>query len=352
MNRSSLVLLITAFCMFPAFAAAETLTVTSWGGAYEASQRAAYFDPYTKSTGTKITLKPYNGGIAGLKGDGAAVWDVLDMTEPDALAACEAGLLAPVELGRITNPPDFIDDALSDCGVVHLVYSTVIAYNDRAFPGIKPQSVADFFDLRRFPGKRALQKQPIAILEWALMAQGVPISQLYDLLSTERGMRLAFRKLDSIRDHIIWWETGADAPQLLKDGKAVMASGYNGRFFDARISGDAPVTIVWDGQLLDTSVWAIARSSSNKQQAMDLIAFATQPQAMASLASHIPYGPARRSALKRIGLHAHSNVPMLHHMPTAPANLARAIRTDSIWYARTKALRERRFEAWLAGKEQ
>ena len=48
------------------------------------------------------------------------------------------------------------------------------------------------------------------------MAEGVPIDQIYDLLSTDRGMRLAFRRLDSIRDHIVWWDDPKEPAALLK----------------------------------------------------------------------------------------------------------------------------------------
>ena len=350
MNRCSVWL--TLLClMMPAFAQAEEpLIVTNWGGAYEASQKAAYIEPFEKQTGASIQLKEYNGGFEMLKTSNPPAFDVLDMTEPDMLAACAEGLLEPLTAVSQSDSADFLDGSLQECGVVHLVYSTVLAFDNRAFPGEKPQTIADFFNVERFPGKRALRKQPIALLEWALLAQGVPISQLYDLLSTERGMTLAFRKLDQITNDIIWWTSGSEPPELLMSGKAVMASGFNGRFFDARVNDGAPITIIWDGQLLDSSVWAIAKGTPRLKQAEQFIRFATQPQHMAALASHIPYGPTRKSAMRRIGLHTKSNTPMLHHMPTSKTNLRRAIRSDSIWYARTEALRQRRFEAWLAQK--
>ena len=112
-----------------------------------------------------------------------------------------------------------------------------------------------------------------------------------------------------------------------------------------------PVTVVWDGQFLDSSVWVVAENSQRKDLGAAFIRFATRAENMATLASLIPYGPVRHSAITRIGLHARSNVPMLHHMPTAPSNLRRAIRADSTWYARTEALRQRWFEAWLAQEQ-
>ena len=348
MNRYSPWLILLCLVVPAVAKAAEPLIVTSWGGAYEASQKAAYIEPFEKQSSTAIQLKEYNGGFEMLKGSGLPAFDVLDMTEPDMLVACAEGLLEPFSALSNSEAADFLDGSLRECGVVHLVFSTVLAYDDRAFPGEKLQTVSDFFNVERFPGKRALRRQPIALLEWALLAQGVPISQLYDLLSTERGMTLAFRKLDQIRDDIIWWTSGSEPPELLKTGKAVMASGFNGRFFDARVNDGAAITIIWDGQLLDASVWAIAKGTPRRKQAEEFIRFATRPQNMATLASHIPYGPTRKSAMRRIGLHVKSNTPMLHHMPTSTANLRRAIRSDSVWYARTEALRQRRFEAWLA----
>lgn len=362
MNRSSAWLLLLSICL-PASAGAEpgqALSITTWGGAYEASQRAAYIGPFGRDAGTEIRLKPYDGGVEPLRRQQRAAtggWDVLDMTEPDARAACEEGLLEPLAPDSLAAAPDgtaaredFLDGAFLECGVAHLVYATVLAYDDRAFSGDKPRRISDLFDIERFPGRRALRRQPIAVLEWALMSYGVPISQLKDLLSTERGLTLAFKKLDQIRDHIVWWDSGSEPPNLLKDGDVVMASGFNGRFFNARMNERTPITVIWDGQFLDTSVWVIAKGTPRLKLAERFVRFATRAESMAALAGLIPYGPMRRSALARVGLHAEANVAMLPHMPTAPANLARAIRADSVWYARTEALRQRWFKAWLAGQ--
>ena len=361
MSRSSpgLLPLVVSLCVLATARAEEAggdetgaLTVTTWGGAYEVAQQEALFAPIARESGVEIRLKAYDGGVAPLRGGG---WDVLDMSEPDAIAACARGLLASFDPGSLLPAPDgtpayedFLSGSFLECGVVHLVYSTVLAYDDRAFPGEKPRTVRDFFDLERFPGPRALRRRPIALLEWSLLSYGIPISQLYDLLSTERGMTLAVRRLDEIRDHIVWWENGSEPPELLEHREVVMASGFNGRFFNARVNEGIPITVIWDGQLLDASVWAIARDSPRRALAEKFIAFATRAENMAAFAHIIPYGPSRRSAIGRVGLHARSKVPMLAHMPTAPGNLRRAIRSDSLWYARTEALRKRRFTDWLA----
>ena len=163
MNPFNACLLFLWVCLaMPALAQeSRTLTITTWGGAYEASQRAAYFDPFERTANVEIRLREYNGGTEPLRRSPTSDepgWDVLDMTEPDALAACAQGLLEPFNAKSLLAAPDgtpaaadFLDGAFLDCGVIHLVYSTVLAYDDRAFPGEKPLTVSDFFDVERFP---------------------------------------------------------------------------------------------------------------------------------------------------------------------------------------------------------
>jgi putative spermidine/putrescine transport system substrate-binding protein len=341
------------------------LTIATWGGTYEAAQRAALFEPFTRATGIPIRTARHDGGVTVLRaaqagaaeGADAAGWDLIDMIDTDADAACREGLLLRLDARDLADPApdgtpvrhDFIAGAFHPCGLSHMSFSTVVAYDDRAFPGVKPRTIADVFDVERFPGKRAFRRAPVAILEWALMAEGVPRAQVYDLLSTDRGLRLALRRLDSIREHIVWWEETEEPVALLAAGEAVMASGYNGRFFAAGLGDRVPLGIIWDGQLISTDVWAIPTGSPHRAVAEQFIRFATHPDSLAALASMIPYGPTRLSALDHIGLHPQSGVPMRDHLPTAPHRLNKALMVDSAWYANTRALRRRRFEAWLAG---
>lgn len=342
--------------------AQEELLIGTWGGSYEKAQQDVLFEPFEELTGVQINTSRYTGGLDILKAD--LIPDIIDMTLEDALIACDQQLLHKVKMATIIKTDiaefkankDFVENSLLPCGIAHLSYSTLIAYDERVFTGEKPQRIKDFFDTKRFPGKRALQKNPAAILEWALIAEGVPLDQVYDLLSTERGMRLAFRRLDSIKEDIIWWDGPNQSAELLHSGKAVMASGYNGRFFNAQIDG-APITMIWDAQIIDWNVWVMPKSKENKKSnksnfdlSYDFIRFVTQTEKMARLAEIIPYGPSRKSSLKRIGLHAEKGFSMRDHLPTAKHHLDRAIFRDAKWYANTLELRNARFWDWLHKK--
>lgn len=337
--------------------AAESLTIVSWGGVYEESQRKAYFEPFTQQTGIQIDVVQYNGGIAEIREQvesGEVTWDVVDLVKSDAIQACETGLLETIDHDELPPAPDgtparedFYNDALGPCSVGEVIYATVLAFNAHAFPGRKPQTVSALFDLERFPGKRALQRQPIAILEWALRSYGVPRQDIYNLLSTGRGLDLAFERLDTIREQIVWWEDGSAPARLLASGEVAMASGYNGRFFDAAVREDQPIQTIWDAQLYDYSVLGIPRGTPNAETARRYVRFATSTEQLAEQAKYISYGPARKSSSAQVWKHAGTDIDIRPHLPTYPPNFERAIRKDHEWYARTHDRLLERFFEWL-----
>ena len=336
------------------------LTVATWGGAYEQAQREALFAPFSARTGIGIDVARYDGGLAELRAQhaaGSSDWDLVDMTMSDTLTACREGLLRPLSHEGLPPGPDgtparrdFVDGALTRCGIAHTAYATVIAYDRRAFPGIRPGRVADLFDLERFPGRRALQDEPFGNLEWALHAYGVPRADLYRLLSTRRGLRLALEKLEAIADQVVWWQDGAAPARLLEQGEAVMATGYNGRFFAAMAGRDAPIQILWDGQIQELENWAVTAGSDHPGAARRFVRYATGTEALARFARHLPYGPARRSASRRVAGHIATGIDMQPHLPTHPLNDRDTIVKDVEWYAHTHDRIRAVFRDWRQGR--
>ena len=336
----------------------RTITVATWGGPYQYSQEKAYFEPFTRESDIRIETERYDGGLAELRrqvGSGATRWDLVDMTMADNRAACKQGLLERIDhailLPALDGTPadqDFVDGALSECAVSPIVYAMVIAYNREAFPGERPARIGDLFDLNRFPGKRAMQKLPEANLEWALRSYGVPREDLYQLLSTERGLRLAFERLDGIRDHVHWWTSVNEPLELLVSGEVVMASLYNGRAFDAAVMHGHPVEIIWDAQIYELGAWGIPRGTPRLDEVLTFIRYATGTRPLADQAKYIPYGPARRSSMKLVSTHAQTGVDMRPHLPTSPAHFGTAIAKDTEWYASLYDRIKARFDAWLA----
>ncbi len=335
------------------------ITIATWGGPYQHSQEKAYFEPFTNETGIRVKIERYDGGIAEIRQQvmsGNSEWDLVDMTMADNRAACKQGLLERINHAILQPAPDgtpadqdFVDGALTECAVSPIVFAMVVAYNRDAFPGKRPTEIRDLFDLQQFPGRRALQRLPEANLEWALRSYGVPRRDVYHLLSTERGLRLAFEKIDTIRDDVRWWTTVDEPLDLLVSGEVVMASVYNGRAFDGAVIHGHPIEIIWDAQIYELGAWGIPRGTPNLDAVLSFIRFATGTRPLAEQAKYIPYGPARRSSMQLVSTHAQTGVDMRPHLPTSPANFGAAIPKDTEWYASLYDRIKARFDAWLAG---
>ena len=344
-----------------ATAQAETsLVIVSWGGAYTASQQKAYHEPYMKLNPDIKILNDDSAseGLAKLRAQseaGNVTWDLVDMVAADTIVACDEGLVLEIDHDKLLAPApdgtpaskDFFEGFEMDCFIPQIVYSTTFGYRTDKV-ATPPTSIADVFDLKKIPGKRSLEKKPIGNLEWALLADGVPVDKIYDVLSTPEGLNQAFAKLDTIKDEVVWWVKGAVPTQLLADGEVVMASAYNGRLFSAIVEEKQPIAMMWEWQLFDLDGWVIPRGGKNEEAVKTYVRWATDTQRLADQAKYISYGPARMSSAPLVGKHAVLGIDMGPHMPTDPKNAEKTLMFNYEWWADNRAELDERFAAWLA----
>jgi putative spermidine/putrescine transport system substrate-binding protein len=257
--------------------------------------------------------------------------------------------LAPAPDGTPATE-DFGDLIVSDCFIPQIVYSTTFGYRTDLVGDTPPDSVCAVFDLEAYPGKRSLEKRPINNVEWALLCDGVPLEELYDVLSTDEGVDRALAKLDTIKDQVVWWSAAAESIQLLADGEVVIASSYNGRLFSTIVEQNQPVAMLWDWQVFDLDGWVIPTGLSDERlaRAKDFIFFATDTQRLADQAKFISYGPARNSSAPLVGKHATLGIDMAPHMPTDPENAKHTILYNYEWWADNRDDVDAKFQAWLA----
>ncbi len=341
-----------------------TLTMVSWGGAYTASQQAAYHAPYMKlNPGVKIVNDDSaSGALAKLRAQVESknvTWDLVDMVASDAITACDDGLVLAIDPDKDLAPApdgtpaskDFFAGTLnpggSNCFIPQIVYSTTFGYRTDKV-AVKPTSVCDVFDLKKIPGKRALEKKPINNIEWALLCSGVSKEDLYKVMSTKEGIDKAFAKLDTIKSEVVWWTKGAQTPQLLSDGEVVIGSTYNGRLFAAIEEKKQPIAMLWDYQVFDLDGWVVPKGGKNTAAVMKYLRFATDTQRLADQAKYISYGPARYSSGPLVGKHAKLGIDMKPHMPTNAENSKTQLLFNYEWWADNRASLDERFNAWLA----
>ena len=324
-------------------AAHADLTVISFGGANQQAQQAAYYAPFSAASGINIIAGEYNGEQAKIKAmveTKNVTWDVVEVESPELARGCEEGLYEKLDYSKIGNKADFIGKAVGECGIGTFVWSTVLAYNADKLKQA-PTSWADFWDVKRIPGKRGMRKGAKFTLEFALLADGVKPADVYTVLATPAGVDRAFKKLDEIKPHIQWWEAGAQPPQMLASGDMVMSSAYNGRIAAAQAEGKN-LKIVWNGGVYDVDSWAIPTGSPRIKEAYDFIRFASQAKPQSQYAALIPYGPTHKGAVGMM------DAKVAADLPTAPANLEGALPSNTEFWVEYGEDLEQRFNAWAA----
>ncbi|MES2878929.1 MAG: ABC transporter substrate-binding protein [Pseudomonadota bacterium] len=337
--------IVAALAVIASFASqAQTqITVVNFGGANGNAQKKAYFEPFEKSTGNKIVGVEYNGEQAKIKAMVEAKkvsWDVVEVESPDVTRGCDEGLFEKLDYSKIGNKADFTPAAVHECGIGAFVWSTVMAYNADKLK-TAPTTWADFWDIKKFPGKRAMRKGARYNVEFALMADGVAVQDIYKVLATKDGADRAFKKLTELKPNIQWWEAGAQPPQFLVAGDVVMATAFNGRIDAAQREGKN-LKITWTGGIYDLDFLVIPKGSPNKDIAMKYIALASSADAQAEYARNISYGPTNIKALTKL------DAKVLGNLPTSAANSKTALQFNvGFWADQGEAL-EKRFAAWAA----
>ncbi len=235
----------------------------------------------------------------------------------------------------------FLDSAVNDCGVGAIVWSTAIAYNgDKLKDG--PKSWADFWDVKKFPGKRSLRKSAKYTLEFALMADGVDKDDVYDVLSTPEGVDRAFKKLDELKPHIVWWEAGAQPLQLLASDEVVMASAYNGRITGINRSEGKNFKVVWPGSIYAVDSWVILKGLKIRMRAWISLPLPVSPNIRSSCRNMLPTACRTKEAAAKVPEEYAAD------LPTAKANMKDALALDvDFWIDHSEEL-TKRFNAWLA----
>ena len=343
---------------------ADSMTISSWGGAYQAMQVNAYAQPYVDATGVNLVWDESSAeAVAKLRAQseaGNVTWDLVDVLATDGIRLCDDGLamevpydewLAPAPDGTAASE-DLGEYVVSDCHIPTNLYSTTFGYRTDVadWNGKVPEDICAIFDLETFPGKRALEKRPINNLEWALICSDVPADQVYETLETEEGVEKALAKLDTIKDETVWWSAGAETPQLLADGEVVIGSTYNGRLFSVIEEQDQPVAMLWDYQVFDIDGFVVPADlpEDRLNRVKHFLRFATDTQRLADQAKFISYGPSRASSQPLVSTHVDLGIEMGPHMPTAPENAETGFLFNYEWWADNRDELDARFQSWLA----
>lgn len=308
---------------------AQELDFASWGGAYQDAIRKAWIEPFSKETGIKVVedTGPQTAKIKAMVATGSVSWDVVTAGSASLMLGVQQGLFE--KLAGLVDESHAFPRARNDYGAPSEIFSTLIGFSTKTFPagGPQPQSFADFWDVKRFPGKRALPSNPDTVLEAALLADGVPADKVYATLATPVGMQRAIAKVRALRPQVaIWWSNGAQPVQALGSGDVVMALGWNGRF-QAGIDQGLPIAMAWGQSVAQVGYFMVVKGAPHREAALKFLNFIETPEAQSRFSQYVAYGPVTPEAMPLI------NATRAARLPTTPERIKGALFEDITWWA-------------------
>jgi putative spermidine/putrescine transport system substrate-binding protein len=321
------------------------LVVRDIGGSYGAANRKAVYDPFTRETGIRIKVVNilHEQMIAQIK-EGRPRFDVMDINMTHLALFKREGISQELDYDRLKNARNagIAKSLLTSHGVGKNYWASVLAYRTDAFGGKGPESWADFWSIGRFPGRRALQGSlDWPELEFALLADGVPLDKLYPL-----DVDRAFAALDGIKGSVpTFWESGAVPGELLGRKEVVASSVWNGRV-QRLIQDGSPLAYAWNGARRQSNGYGIPKGAANPEAAYRLIDFALRPDVQAHFAQVHPEGPVVPAAYAYLSRTAAAD------LASTPGHLRSGFDLDVEWWVENGDAVTRRWQAWARSPDR
>jgi putative spermidine/putrescine transport system substrate-binding protein len=285
-------------------------------------------EPFSAETGIEVyrDTEPEVARIRAMVETGNVEWDVVTGGGETLMRGADLGLFVEIT-DDMVDQGDVLPEVRNAYGIPSEIFSTVIGFSREAFPDGGPKTFADFWDVERFPGRRALPDRPATVLEAALLADGVPRDDIYTVLSTEDGFERALGKVRALKEHVaFWWTSGAQPVQALGSGEVVMALGWNGRF-QSGIDDGLDIEIAWNESVAQAGYFMIPTGASHMAQAIEFLNYIVRPDVQARLSERIAYGPITPASMQYI------DDARAARLPSTPERLENAVFMDIAWWS-------------------
>jgi putative spermidine/putrescine transport system substrate-binding protein len=312
----------------PAFAEGEVV-FSSWGGSFQDALRSAMLEPAASALNVTVKEDTTN-GIQDVRAQitaGAVAWDVTEQDLPSCETLSREGKLEPIDYS-IVDTTGIPEELIHENYIGFINFTKVIAYRTDAFDGAGPSNWAEFWDLENFPGNRGMHGKVNYNLEAALMADGVPMAEVYDMLATDEGIARAWAKLGEIAPEVtVWYRGGSQSAQLLRDGEVdVIHMGHNR--VESVIASGVDVAYAFDGGTMDVDCLLVPKGAPNVENAMRLINELLSAEAQARLAVTMPLGPVNTGAFDT-GIISDEQALLVN---THPSNYDKQLLVDPTFY--------------------
>lgn len=305
----------------PAFADAE-LVVSNWGGKAEEAVMAAFGDAAKEQTGLSLVVDgsgPMPGKVRAMVEAKHATWDIADISLGNSGQLGAAGYVEEIDYS-IVDKTKVLAGLATKWGVSNYLFSYIFAVNEDLAKDKAPKTWADFWNVKKFPGKRALPGSSQGTLEAALLADGVDPAKLYPL-----DVDRAIAKIKELKADCIFWKGGAQSEDLLRQGEVVASLMWSNRAVVVRREIPS-VTWTWDNAILTSSGWCVPKGNpAGKAAAMKFINASLDPAAQAKVFQIVGMSPSNPAAAALI--------PAAEQPYNATGFADKQVRQDDTWYA-------------------
>ncbi|MBD9375330.1 extracellular solute-binding protein [Rhizobium sp. ARZ01] len=302
-------------------AKAQEIVLSNWGG--DATKvHGKVFGPYAEKTGISVQFdsSPLEGRIKAMVDAKNVIWDVMDIDNFSAVKLGREGYLRPIDYSIVSR--DTIPGTSFEHGVANYLMSYVIAYDKSKFPDGPPQTWADFWDVKRFPGKRSLYKWLTGAPEAALLADGVSKDKLYPL-----DLPRALDKIKQIKDDLVFWDSGAESQQLLRNGDVTMACIWSSRAQMLEKETDGRITFHWNEAVAYGDTWSVPKDNPAGDDVWAFIAWMQEVDKQIAILAGLGAGPATLEASEKTP----SELQRIN--PAHPENFKLQVLMDAQWWS-------------------
>ncbi len=320
----------------------KEVVVATTGGTYDRALKEIWFEPFTKATGIGVatvvaTDSEQRTRAQAMASAGKVTWDIINNV--DIIAESTQNRSFSRDLTSFCKSfearKDLAEKTCGPAGVKISFNATLMAFNTERFKDGAPGNWADFWNVSRFPGPRALPSfnDPWRVFAAALLADGVPADKLFPL-----DVDRALKKLDQIKPQVqLWWRTGDQSQQGFRNAEYVMGMIWGTRAAALKAEKQ-PVAVSYDGAFLLADTMQILRDGPNSPGAEALLKFyLDNPDVQAKLAERLNVTPPSLDAVAKMSDAARANIP------NSPEAFKAIVKHDAAWIAANQA---RLLEAW------
>jgi putative spermidine/putrescine transport system substrate-binding protein len=322
--------------------AAKELVMVNWGGIANQGFGDFYGKPFAAANaGFKVAQDssgPSTGRIRSMVESGRVTWDLCDSSAASAALLGGMKLLEPIDYGVVKKEDSIGPSFTVEYGAAPYSFSTVLAYDSSKFP-TPPTGWKDFFDLKRFPGRRLLRRDARTSLDAAMVSLGTDPAKLYPL-----DTKAAFKRVGEIKSDCVYWNNGSESEQYMRTGEAVMGCIWHTRANVLERESQGRIKYIWDQGMLQAGIMVIPRGNPGGAAAQKLLAsMMANAEGQVGLLQLVGNGPTNPRAAALVP------AEFRRVNPTDPANVARQFPLDEDWWAKNYQEQNAEFLDFITG---